>query len=64
LVEKNATVLIKDQDAKANLVKEIISLCFDEMRKEQLSNNIKVMAKPNAAKDIASLALSIIEQKN
>lgn len=64
LVEKNATVLIKDQDAKANLVKEIISLCFDEMRKEQLSNNIKGMAKPNAAKDIASLALSIIEQKN
>jgi UDP-N-acetylglucosamine--N-acetylmuramyl-(pentapeptide) pyrophosphoryl-undecaprenol N-acetylglucosamine transferase len=64
LVEKDATVLIKDEEAKSKLVSSIVNLLKDENRKESLGKNIKSMAKPNAASDIAKLALSIIENKN
>jgi UDP-N-acetylglucosamine--N-acetylmuramyl-(pentapeptide) pyrophosphoryl-undecaprenol N-acetylglucosamine transferase len=53
LVDKNATVLIKDIDAKSDLVDTIISLLNDENRMSVLRKNIEQFAKPNASKEIA-----------
>lgn len=62
LVEKNAAILIKDINANATLGTEIISLLKDEERKVSLSKNIKLFAKPNAAKDIAEVVLNVIKE--
>lgn len=64
LVQSHATILVKDAQAKSDLVDTIISLVFDEAKKSELSANIKKMAKPNASNDIAKLVLDIVNNKN
>ena len=63
LVHHHATILIKDEMSKLKLVDTIIDLSKDEERRKVLSINIKKMAKPNAANDIAVIALNIAKNK-
>ncbi|WP_235296176.1 undecaprenyldiphospho-muramoylpentapeptide beta-N-acetylglucosaminyltransferase [Portibacter marinus] len=58
LVNKNAAVLLKDEDARGQLVEQVTELLNNENEMSKLSQNIKTLAKVNAAKDIA---LEIIE---
>lgn len=54
LVKENAAILIKDSDAKENLVNESLKLVFDVQRCKTLSENIGKLAKPNATEDIVN----------
>ncbi|HFA51045.1 MAG TPA: undecaprenyldiphospho-muramoylpentapeptide beta-N-acetylglucosaminyltransferase, partial [Bacteroidetes bacterium] len=57
LVEKNAALMIKDATAKENMVPAAIHLLDDEIKKKEMAENIKKLAKPQAAKNIAQTIL-------
>ena len=52
LVEKEAAVMVLDNEIYERLLPEAIQLINDEMRCNGLSAQIKTLAKPNATKDI------------
>ena len=60
LVEKDAAILIKDKDAKKELVTAALDLLKDSDRQATLSKNIKQLAKPNAAEEIAKEILKLV----
>ncbi len=60
LVNENAGILVKDSDAKNQLVSQAIALLEDINLQESLSPNIKKLAKPNAALTIAAEILKLI----
>jgi len=59
LVEQNAALLVKDKDAKEELVQNALRLLEDVDKQLELRTNIKKLSKPNAAKDIAETVLSL-----
>lgn len=61
LVNKNAAILVKDNMAKEILVDAAMNLLGDESKKQELSTNIKKLAKPDAAKIIANEVMSLIK---
>ncbi|WP_421765705.1 undecaprenyldiphospho-muramoylpentapeptide beta-N-acetylglucosaminyltransferase [Ekhidna sp.] len=60
LVEKEAAVMVKDNEAMDRLVDEAIELINDKKRQEKLSENIHDMAHENAAVDIANEVVKLI----
>ncbi|MFV0200477.1 undecaprenyldiphospho-muramoylpentapeptide beta-N-acetylglucosaminyltransferase [Empedobacter falsenii] len=60
LVEREAAIMVKDADAKQNLVKEVIALANNEKLKNKLSQNIKQLGKPNATKEIVDILLNLL----
>jgi UDP-N-acetylglucosamine--N-acetylmuramyl-(pentapeptide) pyrophosphoryl-undecaprenol N-acetylglucosamine transferase len=54
LVKKNAAILIKDTDAKYNMIKTAIQLINNEQLIINLSQNAKSLGKTNAAEDIVN----------
>jgi UDP-N-acetylglucosamine--N-acetylmuramyl-(pentapeptide) pyrophosphoryl-undecaprenol N-acetylglucosamine transferase len=60
LVNNHAALMVKDTEAKEKLVSAALSLLADEAKKEQLSNNIRKLGKPDAAKRIADQILNLI----
>lgn len=54
LVDNNAAIMIKDSEAKFNLLPTAIDLLKDESAKRQLSGNIRQMAITNAAERIVN----------
>jgi UDP-N-acetylglucosamine--N-acetylmuramyl-(pentapeptide) pyrophosphoryl-undecaprenol N-acetylglucosamine transferase len=52
LVEKDAAVMIRDNEIDGRLIPEAIQLINDEKKCTRLSEQIKMLAKPNATKDI------------
>ena len=50
--EKNAAILLRESEADEKFLELLKSLLEDENLQQQLSENIKKLAKPNAAKDI------------
>jgi UDP-N-acetylglucosamine--N-acetylmuramyl-(pentapeptide) pyrophosphoryl-undecaprenol N-acetylglucosamine transferase len=60
LVENQAALLIKDADANEKLFKETFSLLADQARLKSLSENAKKLSRPNAAKDIVDVILSVV----
>ncbi|MCB9257227.1 MAG: UDP-N-acetylglucosamine--N-acetylmuramyl-(pentapeptide) pyrophosphoryl-undecaprenol N-acetylglucosamine transferase, partial [Chitinophagales bacterium] len=60
LVEKEAAILVKDTEANDNLVPKALELLANEKQQELLSKQIKLFAKPNAAKEIAQVVLNSI----
>jgi UDP-N-acetylglucosamine--N-acetylmuramyl-(pentapeptide) pyrophosphoryl-undecaprenol N-acetylglucosamine transferase len=62
LVHKNAALLVKDSDAKQNLVHETLRLLNDGPLKSSIVENIKALAKPNADRDIADEVLKICKK--
>ena len=59
---KEAAVLVKDADAKENLIPTALELLKDEERKKQLGLNIKQLAKPKATEKIVEENLKLIYQ--
>jgi len=59
LVERNATILIKDINAKDQLVLKIIELLENFALSKQLAENIKRLEKPNARKNIANIVMNL-----
>ena len=54
LVEKDAALMVKDKEAMERLVDQALELIFDEKRAKRLSENIGLLARPNATRDIVS----------
>jgi len=61
LVENGAAVLIKNKDAKADILTKTWEVLNDANQCESLSKNILAMAKPNASKDIAEQVLKLVK---
>lgn len=61
LVNQNAAILVKDVDAKNELIPELIRLVNHSATQEQLKQNIKSLAKPNAASQIADEVIKLIK---
>ena len=55
LVEKNAAILVKDVDAKAELLAEAIRLIGDNDQKAELIKNIETLGRPNATSEIVNV---------
>ncbi len=60
MVDNDAAELVKDVDARKVLIDKAIALINDEKRKEELTQNIKAMAKPNAANEIVDEIVKLI----
>ncbi len=60
LVEKNAAIMVKDVDAKKHLMTRALKLIENEKEQTELAKNCKLLAKPNAAKDIANQVFTMI----
>ncbi len=60
LVDKNAAILVRDKEAKSELLPVAMALLEDETRQQQLSQNILQLAKPNATKEIVKEILMIV----
>ncbi len=60
LVNKGAALLVKDADARENLVKEVIRLVKDEKQKEGLRRNILSLSYRDAAATIAQIILDLV----
>lgn len=63
LVDKHAAILVLDADAGKNLWPEILHLLADANVRSVLEQRIKSLGKPNAAADIASVALGLAQYK-
>ncbi len=63
LLDKRAALLVKDKDAKTVLMGDILALMNDEKRRQQLSNSIKELAKPNAAELIVDEIYRVVETR-
>jgi UDP-N-acetylglucosamine--N-acetylmuramyl-(pentapeptide) pyrophosphoryl-undecaprenol N-acetylglucosamine transferase len=61
LVENQAALLIKDVDSREKLIKETLNLLSDKQRLKSLSENIKKLGRPNAAKDIVDVILEVVK---
>jgi UDP-N-acetylglucosamine--N-acetylmuramyl-(pentapeptide) pyrophosphoryl-undecaprenol N-acetylglucosamine transferase len=60
LVNKNAGILIKDNDAKLKLISTIVALSKDENKQNELKENIGKLAITNADEMIAKEILNTI----
>ena len=54
LVSKNAAILVRDVDAKEQLMRKAIELLSNEKQLDELANNIEKLGKPNATVDIVN----------
>ena len=60
LVNKKAAVLVKDVDAPNILVQTVLSLLGNKEEMIELSNQISVLGKPNAAIDIKNEVMKLV----
>ncbi len=63
LVEKNAAMLIKDQDANETLVDTVIQLVRNREKQTELNHNLLKLARKDADEKIADEILSLINYK-
>jgi len=63
LVENQAALLIKDADSKRDLLNETFKLLGDKTHMKILSENIKKLGRPNAAKDIVDVIIEVVKNK-
>ncbi len=61
LVNKNAAIMVKDSDARYNMIKTAFDFIKDEQKIKGIAQNAKAMGKPNAAEEIAKEIFKIIE---
>jgi len=62
LTAKNAGLIIKDSEAKENLVPTVINLIKDEARQQVLKENIGKLAVANADELIAGEVLKLVDK--
>ncbi len=63
LVKENAAVLVRDSEAREKLYEAIRSLMDNEAKRNELSENVKKLAHPDASKKIATEILNLIPSK-
>jgi UDP-N-acetylglucosamine--N-acetylmuramyl-(pentapeptide) pyrophosphoryl-undecaprenol N-acetylglucosamine transferase len=60
LVRKDASILVKDAEAREVLVPKVLGLLSDDAKCNELSKNIKSLSRPNATRDIVNTIEGII----
>jgi UDP-N-acetylglucosamine--N-acetylmuramyl-(pentapeptide) pyrophosphoryl-undecaprenol N-acetylglucosamine transferase len=60
LVEKNAGALIKDSEARKQLIDSTLALLNNAEQRQLFSQNIQTFAKPHAAREIAEAVLRLV----
>jgi UDP-N-acetylglucosamine--N-acetylmuramyl-(pentapeptide) pyrophosphoryl-undecaprenol N-acetylglucosamine transferase len=60
LVSKNAALIVKDSEAKEELISKALELIQEKSMCERLKENIKPLGKPNATEDIVNVIETII----
>lgn len=63
LVEREAAIMVKDEDAKEEIIAQAQELLAEPERLKTLSENIKQLAKPLAAETIAKEVLQLVKDK-
>lgn len=61
LVEKDAAIMVRDNEAREILVDQTLALLYDEGKQEILKENIGKMARPDAADHIVDEILKLIK---
>lgn len=64
LVERDAAILVNDNDARKSLIPACIALLKNEAKQVQLKNNIGSFALPDAADRIVEELIRVIKDKN
>lgn len=64
LVNENAAVLVKDNNAAVEMMPEALALLDNPDRMNKLRDHIALLAKPDAASDIARMVLKIARREN
>lgn len=59
LVKKDAAILVKDVNAKNEMLQTAIDLIGNNVKMNELSKSIKTLAKPNAAEDLANEVIKL-----
>ena len=62
-LEKNAAILIKDSEARKQLVVVALELLKDKTKQLEISKALKQLEKPNATLEIVDVCESIVERK-
>lgn len=62
LSDRDAAVLIKDENLSTELVSKVSSLIFDEHKLKLFSDNVKSFGKPDAAELIAKRAIELVDK--
>ncbi len=62
LEKRNAAVMIKDSNAKQELIDTVLDLIHHDEKLNELSENIKEMALRDSAKIIAGEVLKLVEK--
>lgn len=63
LINNNAALLVKDQEAREQLISTTISLINNNVLKKNLATNISGFAIPNSAEHIAKEILNLVKKK-
>jgi UDP-N-acetylglucosamine--N-acetylmuramyl-(pentapeptide) pyrophosphoryl-undecaprenol N-acetylglucosamine transferase len=63
LVEKNAAILVKDSEARKQLIPEALNLLNNKEKQKQIAKSLKQLEKPNATIEIVDVCESIVERK-
>jgi UDP-N-acetylglucosamine--N-acetylmuramyl-(pentapeptide) pyrophosphoryl-undecaprenol N-acetylglucosamine transferase len=63
LVNKNAAVLVKDKEAKEQLISTALSLIQDDQQLQLLHQNILTLALPDSALRIAEEVIKLANKK-
>ncbi len=63
LVARNAALMVKDNEAKTDMVKKLCGLLHDESMQELMSRNLKVMAIRDADERIANKVIEIANKR-
>lgn len=61
LVERDAAIIVKDNEASENLIREILSLCGDEPKIVDMSRNIRALAYQDSDSKIVDEVIKILE---
>ncbi len=61
LAEKNAALIIRDHEVNEQLIKTALNLLENKDQQQQLSQNIQLLARPDAAEHIAEEVLGLVE---
>ena len=62
LVQKDAAIFVADADARRTLLPQAINLATEPERLHRLAANIRRLARPNAAADIADEVIRLATQ--
>jgi UDP-N-acetylglucosamine--N-acetylmuramyl-(pentapeptide) pyrophosphoryl-undecaprenol N-acetylglucosamine transferase len=61
LVDRNAALLVRDQDARQQLIGAALDMLANQRQREQLSRELKKLGKPTAARDIAEEVRKLVQ---